>query len=107
MNIKIALGAKLDLFRNSLVVEKNFIVTYTLDYDLKEKHSMLEKIFIIIFMIVILFCLGSGLVYLVKDGGKSKRVVKALTFRIGLSLFLFILMILGFAFGWIHPHSLA
>ncbi len=68
---------------------------------------MLEKIFIITVMIAILFSLGSGLFFLVKDGGKGQRLVKALTIRIGLSLTLFILMIIAFAMGWIHPHSLA
>ena len=67
---------------------------------------MLEKIIIITTMIIILLCLGSGLFYLVKDGGKGNRVVKALTIRIGLSLTLFLLMILAFAMGWIHPHAL-
>lgn len=68
---------------------------------------MLEKIFIIMAMIAILFSLGSGLFFLVKDDGKSKRVIKALTIRIALSLTLFILMIIAFAMGWIHPHSLS
>lgn len=68
---------------------------------------MLEKIFIIVAMIAILFSLGSGLFFLVKDEGKGKRLVKALTIRIGISLALFILLIVAFAMGWIHPHSLS
>ena len=34
--------------------------------------------------------------YLVKDKGQSTRAVKALTLRIGLSVILFALMMLGF-----------
>ncbi len=68
---------------------------------------MLEKIFIIVVMVAILFSLGSGLFFLVKDQGKGNRLLKALTLRIGLSLALFILMIVAFAMGWIHPHSLS
>lgn len=68
---------------------------------------MFMKIFILFVMAVILASLGSGLYYLVKDKGQSKRTVKALSIRIGLSLTLFVLLILAFALGFIHPHSLA
>ena len=67
---------------------------------------MWEKILVISAMVAILVSLGSGLFFLVKDMGKGKRVVKALTIRIAFSLTLFILMIVAFAMGWIHPHSL-
>ncbi len=66
---------------------------------------MFTKIFIIIAMLIILFALGSGLVYLVKDSGKGKRTVKALTWRIGISLALFIFLLIGFSTGLISPHS--
>ncbi|MCP0914528.1 MULTISPECIES: twin transmembrane helix small protein [Legionella] len=67
---------------------------------------MLVKAIILIVMLIILIALGSGLVFLVRDEGKTKRTVKALTWRIGLSLSLFILLFLAFVFGWITPHSL-
>jgi hypothetical protein len=64
---------------------------------------------VILFMIFILYSLGSALFYLVREkrGSKkdSQRVVKSLTWRIGLSLVLFILILLAFAMGWIVPHS--
>lgn len=66
---------------------------------------MFTKIFIILVMLIILFALGSGLVYLVKDNGKGKRTVKALTWRIGISLALFIFLIIAFSTGLITPHS--
>jgi len=65
---------------------------------------MLSKIIIILILIVILFSLGSGLFFLVRDKGKTDRTVKALTYRIGLSLFLFCLLIVGFLTGIITPH---
>ncbi len=68
---------------------------------------MLEKIIVIAVMVIILLSLGSALLFLVKDMGKSKRVVKALTIRIAISLTLFILLIVSFAMGWIHPHPLS
>lgn len=66
--------------------------------------SSLSKIIVVLFLISIFFALGSALYYLVTDRGDSTRIVKALTWRIGLSFLLFILLILGFALGWIVPH---
>ena len=57
-------------------------------------------------MLVILVSLGSGIVFLVRDEGKTKRTVKALTWRIALSIGLFIFLILGFMFGFISPHGI-
>jgi hypothetical protein len=59
------------------------------------------KIVIILFLAVILASLGSALFFLVRDKGQSTRTVKALTLRIGLSLTLFILLMVGFYFGLI------
>jgi hypothetical protein len=55
-------------------------------------------------MFTILFCLGSGIVYLLKDQRNSKRMVKALSWRIGLSVFLFILLLLAYVAGYIQPN---
>lgn len=65
---------------------------------------MLIKILVVIILLVIVYSLGSGLAYLVKDQGQGNRVVKALTWRISLSLGLFILLILSYALGWISPN---
>ncbi|KTD14964.1 twin transmembrane helix small protein [Legionella israelensis] len=67
---------------------------------------MMTKIFILLAMLIILIALGSGLIFLVRDGGKSKRTVKALTWRIGISLALFIFLLIAFSLGLIEPHSL-
>ena len=67
---------------------------------------MLFKLVIIVFLFIILYCLGSGLFYLVKDTSHSNRVAKALTWRIGLSLLLFILLFIAYGLGWIHPHQI-
>lgn len=66
---------------------------------------MLFKAIIIVVMLIILFALGSSLFHLVRDEGKTTRTVKALTWRIGLSLALFLLLFLAFSMGWIKPHS--
>jgi hypothetical protein len=61
---------------------------------------------IILVLLVIVGSLGSALYYLFKDRGRSPRTVKALTFRIGLSISLFILLLLGYRFGILHPHGI-
>lgn len=66
---------------------------------------MLPKLFIVLVLLVILGSLASGLVFLVKDKGGSNRTVKALTWRIGLSVTLFLLLMLGYATGVLQPHG--
>lgn len=67
---------------------------------------MLTKILIVFVFLAILGSLGSGLMFLVKDKGQSDRTLKALTLRISLSVFLFILLFILFAAGLISPHGL-
>ncbi len=68
---------------------------------------MLVKAIVILFLLIILYSLGSALFYLVRDKKTdSNRVVRALTWRIGLSIALFILLFVAFAFGWITPHAI-
>ncbi|MFI4917954.1 MAG: twin transmembrane helix small protein [Legionellales bacterium] len=57
-------------------------------------------------MIIIAGSLASGLVFLIRDTGDSNRTVKALTLRIGISLTLFIFLLLAFKFGLIKPHGI-
>ena len=64
------------------------------------------KIIIILFLLVIVGSLASALFYLVRDKGGSTRTIKALTLRIGLSVTLFILLMLGYYFGIIPKQGL-
>ena len=66
----------------------------------------LFKIAVIVALIIILIALGSGLVFLVRDKGQSKRAVKSLTWRIALSIVLFILLFVGYFTGMIRPHGI-
>ncbi len=63
------------------------------------------KVAVVIFLLVIVFNLASAMIYLLKDRSSTKRSLKALTWRIGLSVTLFILLLIGFMNGWIQPHS--
>ena len=53
-------------------------------------------ILIILVLIAIIFSLGSGLYFLVKDGGKTDRTVMSLTIRVGLAVLLLIILAFGF-----------
>ena len=68
--------------------------------------TLLIKTIIILLFISIVFALGSALYYLMIDRNNSDRIVKALSWRIGLSLILFILLFIAFAMGWIQPHPI-
>ena len=64
------------------------------------------KLIIIAFLIVIVGSLVSALVYLMRDKGGSDRTIKALTVRIALSVTLFVLLMLGYYFGFIPKGGL-
>ena len=67
---------------------------------------MLVKLLVLLIVLGILLSLGSGMYHLVRHEDESKSVVKALTWRIGLSVFLFILLLVAFSLGWIKPHGI-
>lgn len=68
--------------------------------------SLVITTFVIFMLICVLLSLGVSLFYLVRDQGKTKNTVKALTVRIALSFALFLILFILFAFGWIEPHSI-
>ncbi len=53
------------------------------------------KIFAAVVFFFILYNLGSALYYMYKDKGQSTRMVRSLGIRVGLSLFLFIVMMIA------------
>jgi len=64
------------------------------------------KIVVVLILVLILASLGSALVFLVRDEGKSKRTVNALTVRIGLSVALFLFLMFGYYMGWFVPNRI-
>jgi hypothetical protein len=70
------------------------------------ESSVIFKIIIIGLLLFVIFSLGQALTYMVKDEGKSDRMVNALTKRIGISVLIFILLLIGQAVGLIQPHGL-
>jgi DUF2909 family protein len=65
----------------------------------------LIRILVIAGLVVIVASLGSALFALSRPGGDPAKMVRALTWRIGLSVGLFLLLLLGWYFGLIQPHG--
>ncbi|BCG62990.1 MAG: hypothetical protein methR_P0674 [Methyloprofundus sp.] len=61
------------------------------------------KILIILVFLIIIASLGTALFHLIKHKESSTKTVKALTYRIGISLALFILLSIAFMTGLIQP----
>jgi len=63
------------------------------------------KLLVILMLLAIVASLFSGLFFLYKDRGAGSRTVRALTLRIGLSIGLFIILMLAFRFGLIPGYN--
>ena len=64
------------------------------------------KYVILLFIVFILGSLFSALYYMIKDKGQSTRTVRALTWRIGLSITLFLILMICYHFGFIEPQGM-
>ncbi len=60
------------------------------------------KWLILIAFLLIIGSLVSAMVFLVRDRGRSRNVMRSLGLRVGLSVLLFLLILLANHFGWIH-----
>lgn len=54
---------------------------------------------------LILGALGSALFFLMKDKGTTNRTATLLAWRVGLSIALFLFILLSWRLGWIQPHG--
>ena len=62
------------------------------------------KVVIAIGFVIILGSLASAFFFLMKDRSKSpKTVVRSLTVRIGVSIALFLMILIAYSQGWIEP----
>ena len=68
--------------------------------------SVVFKFLIIFILAIILISLTRGLHFLMKDDDQSTKMAKSLTIRIVLSVFLFILIFVGYSMGWITPNHI-
>ena len=68
----------------------------------------LFKVLVVVTLLAIVVSLGSALFHLVSDkddAADSRKMVRALTVRIGLSIALFVLIMVGWYTGLIAPHG--
>jgi formate/nitrite transporter FocA (FNT family) len=68
---------------------------------------MLIKLLILAMLAAVLVALGSAVFALLGPQRERTRMARALTWRIGLSVTLFLLLMVGFATGLIKPHAVA
>ena len=65
--------------------------------------ALIVHIVLIVLFLVVVATLFQALFFLARDKGESKRTVKALSWRIGLSVLLFVLIIILWAVGLLKP----
>jgi hypothetical protein len=63
------------------------------------------KLFVVLTLLAIVGSLFSGLWFLYRDRGEGTRTVRALTLRIGLSISLFLLLLISYRFGLVPGYS--
>ena len=65
------------------------------------------KIIVFIAFVAIIGSLGFALLYMLKDGTgtkpKTNKMFKALAFRVGFSILIFLCILLSWKLGWIQP----
>ena len=66
----------------------------------------LGRLLVIAVLIAIIGTLGSALFQFARGGGDSGKFLRSLTWRVGLSVGLFLLLMLAWRMGYIHPHAL-
>ena len=64
------------------------------------------EILVVVTLIAIVFSLGQALFSMTSGPSDSRRMVRALTVRVGLSIALFAFLMLGWYFGLIEPHGM-
>ena len=64
------------------------------------------KILVLVLLAGVLVSLFSGLFFMSRDQGDSRRLLRALTIRISLSVLLFLVLFLAWRTGAIQPHGL-
>jgi len=71
-----------------------------------EDSRAMQKLLIIAVLVAILWNLGAGLYYMMVDKGTTDRTVRALSWRIGISVALILMVCVGIYTGWIKPHGI-
>ena len=79
---------------------------YTAGPQNKRPAAVEFKYLVIVILGLIIVSLGKALFHLSSsEPGNSAKMLKALTWRIGLSVLLFVLLFVAHSLGWIQPPS--
>jgi len=68
-------------------------------------NSVFSKFFISAILLAVVYSLASSFYFLVRDKGEGDRTVRRLSWRVGLSLGLVLLLFAGFKLGVIEPRG--
>ena len=68
---------------------------------IRDRYQEIMKILVVVLLLLVLVSLFSALFFMYRDKGNSRRMVTALTFRIVLSVAIFLILIGSYYFGWI------
>jgi Na+-driven multidrug efflux pump len=61
---------------------------------------------VIVMLLAIVASLGSAALFMLRGRGDSRRMAKALALRVGLSVALFLMLMVGYYFGLFRPGHL-
>jgi membrane-anchored glycerophosphoryl diester phosphodiesterase (GDPDase) len=68
------------------------------------------KWFVLVAFLAIIGSLGSALYFMMRDTGQDKpktnNMARALAFRVGFSILLFVCILVGWKLGYIHPSGI-
>jgi hypothetical protein len=64
------------------------------------------KVVIVLAFVAIIGSLLSALVFMMRDRGRTRNTVRALGVRVGLSIALFVFLLVANQLGWIQSHGL-
>jgi len=67
----------------------------------------LVRIVVFVVLAGVLLSLGVALFHLASGKGSSDKLLRSLTIRVGLSVLLFVLLMIAWRVGLIRPHGLA
>jgi hypothetical protein len=63
------------------------------------------KIVIAVAFLLIIGSLVSALVFMMRDGGRTRNMARALGFRVAFSIALFVFILVSHQMGWIEAHG--
>lgn len=66
---------------------------------------MIIHVILVVLFLIVVVALGQALYFLAHDHGESKRAVKALSWRVGLSMLLLVLLFVLWGVGVLHPNA--